>query len=235
MAINWKGLIFADSSGEGESEKKITNLDEVQTSFKNKFPSTGPIQENIATVAPVVKTKQTITPNNPSCAPHLEKIMAMYEGGFENLNMEGFDFFEYFKMVIEGGVNESKTFTMAFNMAKAMGATKEKLIEESNFYINEIKKVHVDYVNAGDKKRQEAISAKTTEETSLKTELIGIDSELQRLSDLKKQKEAILKDIDNKYEPQIVEIECKLMANDMAMEGIIGSIQKVVTGINNNI
>lgn len=234
MAINWKGLIFADSGEEGE--KKVTDLDEIQTSFQSKFPSSGPVQQNTVTeTVKEVKRKQSITPNNPSCAPHLGKIMEMYEKGFESLNMDGFDFFEYFKMVIEGGINDSKAFTMAFNMAKAMNGTKESLLDQSNYYIDEINKVHSNYVEAGNKKLKEAISTKTIEETSLKTELMGIDSELLRLTNLKKVKETELKDIDNKFEPQITEIECKLMANDMAMESIIGSIQKVVTGINNNI
>lgn len=225
--MGWKDLIFASPEGSGKKEKK-ESTEGAQNSFKSKFPSSSPIKET--------KTVTTaITPANPACAPHLDKIMNMYEKGFEGLNMEGFDFYEFFKMVVEGGVNNPAMYTMAFTAAKSMGSTKESLLEQSNYYITEIQKVHGNYVAAGDKKRQEAISSKTTEETSLKTELIGIDSELERLTALKQQKEAELRDIDNKYEPTITEVECKLMANDMAMEGIVGSIQKVVTGINNNI
>lgn len=234
--MGWKSLIFANPDGDKGKKKEKESTEGAQNSFKSKFPSSGPIQETkTVTPAPAVQTAPAITPNNPACAPHLDKIMNMYEKGFEGLNLEGFDFFEFFKMVVEGGVDNPAMYNMAFTAAKSMGSTKESLLEQSNFYITEIQKVHNNYVAAGDKKRQEAITSKTTEETSLKTELIGIDTELERLTDLKKQKETALRDIDKKYEPTITEVECKLMANDMAMEGIVGSIQKVVTGINNNI
>jgi len=233
--MSWKSLIFAGHNKDDDKKKKEPT-DNAQTSFKSKFPSNGPITETkTETPAVVTKTAPAITPSNPACAPHLDKIMSMYEKGFEGLNMEGFDFYEFFKMVVEGGVDNPQMYGMAFTAAKSMGSTKQSLLDQSNYYITEIRKVHNNYVMAGDKKRQEAITSKTTEETSLKTELIGIDSELERLNDLKKQKEAALKDIDNKYEPTITEVECKLMANDMAMEGIVGSIQKVVNGITNNI
>ena len=232
--MGWKSLIFAGQEDEGKEKKETT--ENVQSSFTSKFPSSGPVAttKTVTPVAPV-KTEKAITPDNPMCAPHLDKIMTMYENGFESLNIEGFDFFEYFKMVVEGGVQNAQMYGMAFTAAKSMGSTKQSLIDQSNYYITEIQKVHTNYVAAGNKKRHEAITSKTTEETSLKTELLGIDSDLERLTELKKQKESALRDIDNKYEPQITEVECKLMANDIAKERIIGSIMTVVDGINKNI
>jgi hypothetical protein len=235
--MSWKKYVFANAAKDAESkENEKENLGKAKVSFENKFPSSGPIAET-KTMKPVVpvQTATAITPNNPACAPHMDKIMNMYEKGFEGLNIDGFDFFEFFKMVVEGDVNNPQAYTMAFSMGKTMGATKETLLSQSEYYITEIQKVHQGYVTAGNTKRQQAIAAKTGEETELKGELTNIDTEIARLTALKSQTEKHLQAIDGKYAPDIEEIECKLMANNLAMEGIVGSIQKVVTGVKNNI
>jgi len=232
--MSWKKYVFANAKDDEPQEKKEAGV--AKTSFENKFPSRGPVEATSTAkyVAPV-KTAAAITPNNPACVPHMDKIMNMYEKGFEGLNIDGFDFYEFFKMVVEGGVADPKVYTMGFSMGKTMGATKESLLEQAEYYITEIQKVHQGYVTAGNNKRQLAITAKDGEEETLKNELFGIDTEIARLATLKTQTEANLKTIDGKYAPEIEDIECKLMANNMAMEGIVGSIQKVVTGVKNNI
>ena len=176
-----------------------------------------------------------ITPDNPACTPHLDKIMKLYEDGFDNLNMDGFDFFEYFKMVVEGGVNNPAMYTMAYGAAKAMGASKESLVSQSQFYIDEINKVYKVYVDNGTVKREEALKAKGGEEANLSKELNDINAEIARLTQLKQQKESTLATIDGKYAPQITDVECKLMANDIAREKIIATITTVVDGINKNL
>jgi hypothetical protein len=65
--------------------------------------------------------------------------------------------------------------------------------------------------------------------------LTQIDADIERLTKAKAEKQAALAGIDAKYSPQITEVECKLMANDMARDRIIGTIQQVVTGINQNL
>lgn len=238
--MGWKSLIFAGADSSEKKETKKEESSEVnQTISSNKFPSSVSTQNTFPNVSTntTSSVNSTITPDNPMCAPHLDKIMTMYETGFNSLNQAGYDFFEYFKSVLEGGVNNPQVYTMAFTMGKAMEPklTKELLLSQSEFYITEITKVHNSYVDAGNVKRQEAITAKANEENLLRIELVDIESEIKRLNELKGTKEAELSKIDNKYQPQITEIECKLMANDMAKDNIVNSINKVVGGINNNI
>lgn len=236
--MSWKDLIFASGDKSKKSEKKEVPVETSKEtpSFQSKFPSGSTAVRN-ETITMPTSSNPAITPSNPACAPHMEKIMTMYEQGFDSLNQAGYDFYEYFKSVIEGGVNNPTVYTMAFTMGKAMdkNLTKASLLSQSEFYISEIRKVHQQYVDAGNQKRQQAITSKTQEETTLNTDIRDIDVELNRLMTLKSQKQAELAKIDGKYQPQITEVECKLMANDVAMEGIVGSIQKVVQGINNNI
>jgi hypothetical protein len=37
-------------------------------------------------------------------AEHLEKAIELYQSGFDNLNQPGFDFYEYYQLVMNGGV-----------------------------------------------------------------------------------------------------------------------------------
>ena len=234
MAFEFKDLIFKKEEGNEKKENK-----DVQKTFKSKFP----VQENsgsstpTSVAVPPTAVSAPITPDNPACAPHLDKIMALYEKGFDELNMDGYDFYEYSKGVIGVGINNPAAYTMALTMAKTMDSSvsKDSLLNQSQFYINEINKVHSQYVANGKSKSEEALKFKGQEEGALTAELSNINNELERLTQLKLSKEEELRNIDAKYSPQITDIQCKLMANDIAKERIIGSIQQVVTGINNNL
>jgi hypothetical protein len=186
---------------------------------------------------PPVTTAAPITPDNPACAPHMDKIMGLYEQGFEGLNMAGYDFYEYFQAVVQTGVNNPAMYSMALTMAKSMDSTvtKETLLSQSQYYIDEINKVYNGYVGNGNTKRENALKAKGNEEAALSNELTEINNEIARLTQLKITKEAELTTIDGKYSPEITDVECKLMANDIAKERIIATIQTVVDGINTNI
>lgn len=45
--------------------------------------------------------------------PFLEKILDVYDKGFEKLNQPGYDFFEYYKAVVKAGVNNPQVYGMA--------------------------------------------------------------------------------------------------------------------------
>jgi hypothetical protein len=245
--MGFKDLFFvndgSENKPEAESTKKAT--ESAQQTFSNKFPSsaasyTEPKREEIKTepsmvTATPMATTAPITPDNPSCAPHLEKIMKLYEDGFDGLNMEGYDFFEYFKMVVGAGVNNGAAYSMAFTMGQSMGATKETLLSQAQFYIDEISKVHKHYVDNGTSKKESVLKQKGDEEVNLTTELGSINAEISRLMGLKAEKEMALASINTKHAPEITEIECKLMANDMARDRILGTINTVVNGIKTNL
>jgi len=234
----FKDLFFTNDGK--EDDKKVVETKEVQSSFENKFPSSGPVTEaKVATpqVQQSTATMAAITPDNPACAPHLEKIMKLYEDGFNGLNMEGYDFFEYFQAVVRTGVSNPAMYAMALSMAQLMvkTVTKESLISLSDFYVTEINKVYEQYVDNGTTRRKDGLETKGQEDTTLTNELTGMNNEIVRLNVLKGQKERELATIDAKYSSQITEVECKLMANDIARERILASIKTVVDGINTNV
>ena len=239
--MSLRSLLFTSEDGDKKKEVK----GDATASFQGKFPSsndtstpevTNAFGSNKSVSSPSF-TPSAISPDNPSCEPHLDKIMGMYEKGFDDLNQDGYDFYEFFKSIIGAGVNNTALYPMALTMAKGMDSSvsKDSLINQSNFYITEIKKVHTHYETQGNKKNQDTIRLKDSEESALKSEVESIEAELNRLSSLKIQKEKELSSIDAKYTPQITEIGCKLMANNMAKDRILGSINSVVNGIKNNI
>lgn len=232
--MSLRDLIFTKNDGEVKTPEKVVTT---QKSFKSNFPSSQvETTKETPTYAPVAGFT-AITPDNPSCEPHLEKIMGMYEKGFDAMNQDGYDFYEFFKAVVANGIDNQLVYTMALNMASSMDktVTKASLLTQSQHYINEINKVHTHYEQEGTIKSQEATKAKIQEESALSSEVNGIQAEIIRLTNLKTEKQVELSNIDAKYTPQITEISCKIMANNMAKDSIVGSINKVVDGINKNL
>jgi hypothetical protein len=238
--MDFKSFIFADSKKESkqpEKTEKVEKSESTQKTFKSNFPTSDvgkPFEPTTYTQKEVVAP---ITPDNLSCEPHLDKIMKMYEAGFDSMNQEGYDFYEFFKAIVSNGIDNKMAYTMALNMASSMDSnvTKQFLLTQSQYYVTEINKVHSHYREEGTAKMEEAKTDKANEESSLRSEISDIKAELVRLNNLKEQAESTLASIDMKYTPKITEITCKVMANNMAKDGIISSIQQVVDGINKHL
>jgi hypothetical protein len=167
----------------------------------------------------------------------LSKALEVYENGFDSLNQPGYDFYEFFKAVMAGGIENPAIYAMAFGMGTAMDRTitKDKLLQQSDFYISEINKVYNDYVAKGTAKHQEVIAQKNHENESLVGELSLMKQQLEQLQVQITDRQNKLSVIDSKYGPMLGEVENKIAANDMAKQKIIGSIEQVRNGIVNNL
>ena len=215
----------------------------------NKTPE--PKQETKVNVSlnkfPTAQETPSFPPSNtPSYTPsfgqvsdeQVNKIFEMYQNGFNSLNQPGYDFFEFYQAIVtSGGIDNPQMYNMAMSMGKAMDPTntKEKLMNEADFYLNEIDKVYKNYVNTGSTKKETLVNQKESENRTLTDDLNNLRTQLEAITNQIKSKENQLSLIDNKYQPQISEIDNKLKANDVAKERIVSSILKVKNGINNNI
>lgn len=197
-----------------------------------KSPSTFP------TTFPTSNGNQPLPNNVPlECAPHMDSIMSLYENGFTKLNQPGVDFFEFFQAVMDGDSSNPVAYKMAFKMLSTMkkDLTKDSLVSQSHFYINELTKVHTEYNNEGLKKKNELLNTKSIEEQSLKTDVTMLKEQFESIKNQISSKEMQLSQIDSKYQPKINELDCKIMANDNAKNRILSSINTVVAGINQNL
>lgn len=203
---------------------------------KTEEPSSNPFSSFGFGSAPTPAPTPTYQPTNVSNEA-LAKTLEMYEAGFDSLNQPGYDFYEFFKAVMAGGVDNPAIYGMAFGMGTAMDKTitKDKLLMQSDFYITEINKVYNDYVAKGNGKRQEVINQKNHENESLVGELNLMRQQLEQLQVQISDRENKLSVIDSKYGPILNEVETKIAANDLAKQKIVGSIEQVKNGIINNL
>jgi polyhydroxyalkanoate synthesis regulator phasin len=167
----------------------------------------------------------------------LNKALEIYQKGFDSLNQPGFDFYEFYQSVTNAGVTNPQIYSMAFSMANGMDktVTKEKLVQQGEFYINEITKQYDDFVAQGNGKKQEIESQKTHENQSLVNELDLMNQQMESLKTQIEDSKRKLADIGTKYDPQISAIVDKLSANSLAKDKIISSIEQVKQGILTNL
>lgn len=226
MKKSLRSLIFEDDAPEVKKEQKYeSRFPEASTSF----PSSAPTME-----AP----SPTITSSVPlECAPHMDSIMKRYEEGFASLNRPGIEFYEYFEAVMEAGVNDPAAYKMALKMLSKMEKTmtKDSLAIQSQFYIDELNKVHAGFSSQGVTAKTELMTAKDSEGLKLKNDIQLLKDQMESLRNQLGAKEIQLSQIDGRYQPKINELECKIMANDTAKNRILGSINAVVAGIKANL
>jgi hypothetical protein len=165
------------------------------------------------------------------------KATEVYQNGFDSLNQAGYDFYEFYQAIVQGGIDNPQLYPMAFTMANAMDKTltKDKLVQSADFYLNEINKVYSDYVAKGNTKKEELTIQKNNENQALVNELSMMEQQMEALKTQIQDRQNKLNAIDTKYGPMISEIDSKILANETAKTQITNSIQQVKNGIINNI
>ena len=196
------------------------------------------------TQAPAFTFSSEPTPATPTYqAPvqvsneYMQKAFEMYEKGFESLNKDGFDFYEFYQSVMQGGPTNPQVYAMAFNMGSIMdkSLSKSKLINDADFYVSEITKVYNDNVSKGTAKKQNLLAQKDSENKSLVAELENMEQQLEALKIQIDDRKRKLSDIDSKYSPELTDFDNRLGANELAKNKIVDSIEQVKQGINLNI
>lgn len=234
-----KSLIFEDNQAGKKEEKFVSKFPETIDAAVTTFPSgqasnsQTPFMESSTAPTPPVPTM-----NVPlECAPHMESIMKLYENGFASLNQPGTEFYEFFEAVVETGINDPKSYQMALKILSKSEKTmtKDTLVLQSQFYINELVKVHSKYNAEGLKKKGELLAGKDAEGEKLKGEIQIMREQIQSMKNQLSGKEVQLSQIDNRYLPKISEFDCKIMANDEAKNRITSTINNVVNGIKANL
>lgn len=236
-----KSLFIND---EESNDKSTTSAPQKQTDNSVVFKDT--TEENSApffsfnqekTVIPTPTSTSTFQVPVEVSAEYMQKTFEMYQSGFESLNKDGFDFYEFYQSVMQGGPTNPQVYVMAFNMGSIMdkSLSKEKLISDADYYIGEITKVYNDNVTKGNAKKESLLQQKDAENKNLSGELLMMEEQLEALKVQIDDRKKKISDIDNKYSPQITEFENKLGANKLAKDKIVDSIELVKQGISTNI
>ena len=167
----------------------------------------------------------------------IDKAYTIYEKGFDSLNTPGYDFYEFFKMVLAGGIDNAPIYAMAFAMGKSTDSsiTKEALVAKADYYLDEINKVYENFTTQGNAKKQEILGQKSSENQQLVSNVELIQQQIESLHVQLTDSQNKLKAIDSKYATAIGEMDAKLSANSLAKDKIVGSITTVKNGLINNV
>lgn len=233
------GLIDLFINSEENTTDKPKNAEMPQS--QPKFPSAEPTEQKSSSIfnfgfGSTPASAPTFTPSTSVNPEHFAKALEIYENGFDSLNQPGYDFYEYFKAVAIGSDNP-QIYTMAFVMGNAMDKTitKEKLLQQSDFYLSEINKVYNDYVAKGNGKKNDLMNQKNNENQALVSELDMMNQQMEALRIQIQDRQNKLSAIDSKYGPMISDVDSKLMANESAKSQIVQKIEQVKNGIINNL
>jgi len=223
--FNWKGLFINDENEKQEKapKKEAPKASSTITSFPTSDTSASKFPE----------TNVTVSANNDV----LNKIIEMYEAGFESLNQPGYDFYEFFKAIKAVGSNSPEVYKMAMTMAKGVDSkvSKSKLLKQAGFYVDEINKVHSQYQSKGNAKKSQIQSSLQSKKDGLINEVAGLEKQLLEIQNQLSVKKNELNSIDGNMMTDVVEIDQKIVANDMAKSKILETINTVVDGIKNNL
>lgn len=225
--FDWKSLFIKVEDTTSEETSTTQQRDErpkTSTSFPDsagssqKFPKAAPTQTDVSESV-------------------LNTVIEMYEAGFESLNRPGYDFYEFFKAINSVKSHEPGVYKMAFTMAKGVDpkVSKDFLLEQAGFYIDEINKVHQKYEIQGKDKKAQIQSTQKVQKENLVNEISGLE---QKLKDIQEQiiaKKKDLQSIDITMLAEISEIDQKITANDVAKSKILESIIEVEEGIKKNL
>jgi hypothetical protein len=226
-SFNWKSLFIQEEIK--DPSKPIANIIENKPIETTKFPS----QENKFPS----QTSNMVTANsvsNNSNNPFINEILDVYQKGFDSLNLENFDFFDFYKSVVAVGISNPQSYQMAYTMGKSIKTdlTKDFLLEKSKFYISEIEKVYAKYDNAGNTKKNDFIAQKNGENASLSKSISDLEIKIIELQRELETKKIELNKLESNFAQPIQETNLKIEANNIAKSSILDSIQNVINGIN---
>ena len=239
-----KDLFIVSDENEKANEPKQEVV--TPTPSTTKFPTSTPTSEESGGIFSAFGFGKSETPAPQPTMPttpttvsneHLQATLELYQRGFDSLNQPGYDFYEFYQAVMQAGPTNPQVYTMGYQMASAMdkSISKDKLIQQSDFYLAEINKVYTEYNSKGVAKKQDLLAQKQHENESLVNELDLLRQQMEAIRTQIADKENKLSVIDVKYAPMVSEVDSKIVANEMAKNQIVQSIEQVKNGIINNI
>jgi hypothetical protein len=229
---SWKSMFI-----NGEENKKSSSEPAVKEKSKVTFPNKTNSDTNTSSVFDHASTSSNTnlnsTTNSNLDETILQKVKESYAQNFIKLNKPGYDFFEYFNAIRKTGTDKPGVFSMALDMASAMDSniTKDLLAAQAADYIKQINNIHSNNLSKGEQKKTEILNSKSTESKNLSVELETLNQQLSAIQNQIEEKKRRLDNIEHKYQPQIQEIEQKMLSNDFVKNQMILELDKVKTGI----
>ena len=148
----------------------------------------------------------------------------------ESINKPGCDFFEVWNAAVEMGGANTNNIKAAYTSLKYADKTltKEKLLQTGDFYITSLTKVlDTETVKRQDEKDRLLVQ-KEEEKTSLAKEISDLEQQLVALQKKLAEKKAQSDGINQKYQPQLEEIDHKITNGHQSVNSVLNEMQQVV-------
>lgn len=213
--------------GDNEEDKKPLTTNVVPQKMPESFDKSIPM--------PTAIISSTVESYQPSKEIDTSEVSAIYQKGFESLNRQGYDFFEFNQSIRSINGNSSDAYKMAFNLGKSMNPqiSSESLLKDGEYYIGEIQKAYEKFDSDGQSKKSELENQKSSEKSSLNTQIELKKAQIDKLQSELEMLTSDLNTIDSKYSQELSTVNTKLQANLIAKNNFIGSLQEVLTNIKN--
>lgn len=155
----------------------------------------------------------------------------------EKINQPGLDFFEVWNAAAElGGVNATSV-KAAFTSLKYVDKSldKAKLISSAESYVEELRKI-IDKESSQKQQQKENLQQnQVTEKASLTDEIAQLEENIKTLQAKLAASQKALKEINNKYEPLLKDIDDKIAIGQTAVNEVITDIRNTINIIETNI
>lgn len=172
----------------------------------SKAPSETPTNTGIPPETP----KQRTIPE-PAGAQD-EQIAQILSETLEKANLEGFDYFEFAKIIdfLKPTLPAEQTlYQTAFISGNTMGATKEKLIQAANFYLDVLKKKANEFEGTCQSKIQETVTIREKELKDMETAIQEKATTIQKLTEEINQMTLQKTKVTNEISENRIKIETK--------------------------
>jgi len=162
----------------------------------------------------------------------VDDLLDRYQSELEKENLEGFDFYELFGMIVDAGATPN-AYKMAFKMGKSLNEDLSitSLNDQAQHYIDKMLAVKQSTDATGKLKLQKLDQSKKQEKQQLENSIKIDEKQLEDLQKKLNESRRKLADVDGSFTDQVNKVKSTLTANEIAGENIVDKLTIVKNGL----
>lgn len=169
-----------------------------------------------------------------NCENEVKQVLEQYEAHLAKVNLEGYDFYEFYNAVMSNGIDNVVAYPIIFNTARSFDPTltSQKITETGQFYLGEIIKAFEDFDKMCKSRLDEFEKTKEAEKNSMNYRIKNIETQIQELQKELSEAYIQLNEVDGKYVVDIERVKCLEFANRSVKSNMETTINKIISNIN---
>lgn len=169
-----------------------------------------------------------------NCDAEVKSVLEEYEKMLADNNQEGYDFFEFYKTIMENDPHNIPLYQMVFNIAKSVdkNITSDRLRSSADFYLNLINNSYTNFDNECTNRLNQLDSEKEQRKVELTERLKTLETQMENIKIEIENNLKTLGSIDNEYAAKIETNNCFKYANTVIKDKMVESLSLVKNNIN---